>query len=57
MDIHELMDLGRSGRVGKDRNPLRARKRGFRWVRDLGVGWEGAGRSLCIRCGAGWPVI
>ena len=27
----------------KDRNPLRARNRGFRWVRDAGTGWEGAG--------------
>ena len=32
------MDRGRSGGVGKDRNPLRAWKRGVRWVRDVGMG-------------------
>ena len=42
-DIHELVDLGRSGGVGKDRNPLRAWKRGVKWVRDVGMGWERAG--------------
>jgi hypothetical protein len=38
-----LMDVDGGGGVGKDRNPLRARKRGFRWARDVGTGWEGAG--------------
>ena len=41
------MDLGRSGGVGKDRNPLRARKRGFRcWARDVGTGWASGIRTV-----------
>ena len=38
-----MVDLGRSGGVGKDRNPFRAQKRGVRWMRDVGMGWESAG--------------
>ena len=37
------MELLKLGGVGKDRNPLRARKRGFRWVQDVGMGGEDAG--------------
>ena len=39
----KFLDMEWSGGLGKDRNPLRARRRGFKWVQDVGMDWEGTG--------------
>ena len=41
--VGAVVDLGWSGGVATDRNPLRARKEGFKWVQDVGMDWECTG--------------